>query len=65
MLSIKKACIFPGFFDYDIEGVYVTIGNPAFCLILYLTGVHFRAELQHGGDIMSEKSSVGQSELEK
>ena len=23
------------------EVVYVTIGNPAFCLALYLTGVHF------------------------
>ena len=28
-----------------LEVVYVTIGNPAFCLVLYLTGVHFRAEL--------------------
>ena len=27
------------------EGVYVTIGNPAFYLFLYLTGVHFRGEL--------------------
>ena len=27
------------------------IGNPAFCLFLYLTGVHFRDELQHGGDV--------------
>ena len=23
------------------EAVYVTIGNQAFCLALYLTGVHF------------------------
>ena len=29
------------------EAVYVTIGNPAFCLVLYLTAVHFRGELQH------------------
>ena len=29
------------------EVVYVTIGNPAFCLTLYLTGIHFRGELQH------------------
>ena len=29
---------------------YVTIGNPAFCLFLYLIGVHFRGELHHGGD---------------
>ena len=27
------------------------IGNPAFCLALYLTGVHFRGELQHVGDV--------------
>ena len=25
----------------------MTFGNPAFCLALYLTGVHFRGELQH------------------
>ena len=31
--------------QYDV--VYVTIGCPAFCLALYLTGVHFRDELQH------------------
>ena len=35
--------------------VYVTIGNPAFCLFLYLTGVHFWGELQHGGDISQQK----------
>ena len=48
-----------------LEGVYVTIGHPAFCLFLYLTGVHFRGELQHGGDVVSKKSSVDQSEREK
>ena len=37
------------------EGVYVTIGNPAFYLFLYLTGVHFRGELQHGGDTSQQK----------
>ena len=37
-----------------IEGVYVTTGNPAFCLFLYLTGVHFRGELQHGGDVSEQ-----------
>ena len=26
-------------------------GNPAFILFLYLTGVHFRGELQHVGDV--------------
>ena len=31
---------------FSCEVVYVTIGNPAFCLALYLTGVHFRGELQ-------------------
>ena len=33
----------------------MTIGNPAFCLLLYLTGVHFRAELQHGGHVGQQK----------
>ena len=31
--------------------VYVTVGNSAFCLPLYLTGVHFRGELQHVGRV--------------
>ena len=47
------------------EGVSVTIGNPAFCLGLYLTGVHFRGELQHIGDVVSKNSSLDQSELKK
>ena len=29
----------------------MTIGNPAFRLVLYLTGVHFRGELQHVGHV--------------
>ena len=29
---------------------------PAFCLFLYLTGLHFRGELQHGGDISQQKT---------
>ena len=33
----------------------MAIGNPAFCLFLYLTGEHFRGELQHIGDV-SEKN---------
>ena len=37
--------------DIPVEVVYVTIGNPAFCLALYLSGVHFRGELQHIGDV--------------
>ena len=37
------------------EVVYVTIGNPAFCLFLYLTGVRFRGELQQVGDVSDQK----------
>ena len=37
------------------EGVYVTIQHPAFCLFLYLTDVHFRGKLQHGGDVTQQK----------
>ena len=37
------------------EVVYVTIGNPAFCLALYLTDVDFRRELQHVGHIGEQK----------
>ena len=33
----------------------MTIGNLAFCLFLYLIGVHFRGELQHGDDVSQEK----------
>ena len=33
-----------------MEGVCVTIENPAFCLFLCLTGLHFRGELQHVGE---------------
>ena len=33
----------------------MTIGSTAFCLILYLTGIHFRGELQHGGDVSPQK----------
>ena len=29
------------------EVVYLTIGNPTFCLAFYLTGVYFRGKLQH------------------
>ena len=57
VMYIKKA---------PLEVAYVTIGNPAFCLALYLTGVHFRGELQHVGDVSEQKikSNVEQSELE-
>ena len=33
----------------------MTIGNSAFCLALYLTGVHFRGELQHIGHVGGQK----------
>ena len=33
----------------------MTIGNPAFCLALYLAGVFFRGELQHVGDVSEQK----------
>ena len=32
-----------------IDVVYVAIGNPVLCRALYLTGVHFRGELQSRG----------------
>ena len=31
------------------------MGDPAFCLFLYLTDVHFRGELQHVGDVSQRK----------
>ena len=31
------------------------IGDPDFCLALYLTGVHFQCELQHVGDVKEHK----------
>ena len=33
----------------------MTIRNPAFCLALLLTGVHFLGELQHFGDVSEQK----------
>ena len=47
------------------KAVYMTIRNPAFYLILYLTGVHFWGKLQHVGDVSEEKISMDQSELKK
>ena len=44
----------------------MTIGNQAFCLIVYSTAVYFRREFQHVGDVIKEKkTSANQSELEK
>ena len=47
MFSCEFSEISKNVFSYEV--VYVTIGNPAFCLALRLTGVHFRGELQHVG----------------
>ena len=38
--DISKTVIVTKLLTYG-EGIYVTIGNPAFCLFLNLTGVHF------------------------
>ena len=37
--------LFSAIWNLLYEVVYVTVGNPAFCLFLYLTTVHFRGEL--------------------
>ena len=39
----------------DKEVVYVTIGNPTFCLAFYLTGVYSRGRLQHVGHVDEQK----------
>ena len=41
--------------DHSLEVVYVTIGNPVFCLFLHLTEIHFRGELQQVGDVSEQK----------
>ena len=38
--------------------VHVTIGKPAFCIALYLTGIHFRDKLQHIGHMDEQKIFV-------
>ena len=40
---------------HPFKVVYVTIGNPDFCLFLYLTVVHFRGTLQHVVDVLEQK----------
>ena len=40
---------------HNYEVVYVKIGNRAFCLVLYLNGVHFRGELQQVGHVGERK----------
>ena len=42
-----------------VEVVYAKIGNPAFCLALFLTCLHFRSELQHVGDFNEQKIKRG------
>ena len=51
-------CLIYGEFSFFSEVVYVTIGNPALCLALYLAGVHFRSKLQHVGDVSEQKNQV-------
>ena len=55
--DISKTVIVPKKLTYG-EGVYVTIGNPAFCFFLNLTGVHFWGKLQHGGDVSEQRNQV-------
>ena len=33
----------------------MTIRNPTFCLVFYLTVVHFQGELQHVGNVSEQK----------
>ena len=62
----KKKKKGPRFSFRGNECVPVTIGNPAFCLPLYLAGVLFRGKLQQVGDVSKQtKSSVDQSVREE
>ena len=52
----KMECLWNIFhINIPIEVVYVTIANPAFCLALYLTGVHFQGELQQVGHVGGQR----------
>ena len=51
----KKFTVKSLFISFTLFSEVVAIGNPAFCLALYLTGVHFRGELQHVGDVGGQK----------
>ena len=42
-----------------VEDVYVTIRNPSFRLVWYLTGEHFWGKLQHVGDVSVQKVICG------
>ena len=35
--------------------VFILTKKKVFCRYFYLTGVHFRDELQHGGDVSQQK----------
>ena len=52
MLAMVKIARLPFLTIEMQEVVYVTIGNPAFCLVSDLNGVHFRSELHHVGDVI-------------
>ena len=64
-MRIKNTCFFTTMTSNSmsdhvyLEVAYGTIGNPAFCLALYLTGVHFRGELQHVSDVSEQKIKCG------
>ena len=47
------------------EVVYLIIGNPAFCLASYLTGAHFRGELQQVGIVSQQKIKCRPSRTRK
>ena len=53
ILDLKPISLFS--FFTAVEIVHVTIGNPGFCLVLYLTDVTFRGELQHVGHVGGQK----------
>lgn len=41
------------------EVVYLTIGNPTFCLAFYLTVVRFRGELHNVDHVSEQKTKCG------
>ena len=41
--------------DFIKKLVYVTIWNPYFCPVFYLTGAHFLGEPQHVRDVSQQK----------
>ena len=51
-IKLKTNCAHVNWVSLNWDVVYVTIGNPAFCLASYLNG--FRGELQHIGDVSEQ-----------